>query len=637
MHGNKHPLFSKALSRLPLGAIKPAGWLLNQLIQQKNGLTGRLDEIWPDVGPDSGWLGGTGERWERGPYYCDGLLPLAYLLDEASLIEKAGQWVEWSIRSQNAEGFFGPPDNCDWWPRFVMMKVLIQYYEATGDKRVIPMLLKYFRHRLDACDKNRLSDWGKARASDEIASILWLYNQTEEPFLLELAEKILEQGTNWTSIFSRFPFTDRTDAYMDWKKVEEKKYTLKERQELPYFETHVVNVAMGLKHPAIMQQLRGGDCGGVLKDGIKALKNHHGVVNGMFTGDEHLNGRSPSQGTELCAVVEYMYSLEQDIETFGGNDLCDELEKAAFNALPATITPDFCAHQYVQQVNQVLCTSEPRDWYNNGKDANIFGLEPNFGCCTANMHQGWPKYTQCLWMEKEEGNDRGVAAVSYAPCHVSWDGLVFDIDTGYPFKDIVLINIRENIDARVLWLRIPGWCRSPAIIINETAVSPKYDKDGYVKVNGLNSGDSVKLMLAPEIRTSHWHNHSLAVERGALLFALKIPSHQVIKTERGKFSDREIYPDCPWNYALNVKTIAHAPVTEAEIPEIPFDHKRPPVTLAAGARRVSAWGMSGNSAADVPVSPVISELPEEEVLLVPYGCTALRIAQFPFYIEKEER
>ena len=69
---NRAPLQPNAYDPLPLGAIEPKGWLRNQLEIQAAGLTGHLDEFWKDVGPDSGWLGGAGESWERGPYYLDG-------------------------------------------------------------------------------------------------------------------------------------------------------------------------------------------------------------------------------------------------------------------------------------------------------------------------------------------------------------------------------------------------------------------------------------------------------------------------------------------------------------------------------------------------------------------------------------
>lgn len=90
----------------------------------------------------------------------------------------------------------------------------------------------------------------------------------------------------------------------------------------------------------------------------------------------------------------------------------DWFEQVAYNALLTTISADGCSHQYNQQVNQISITVAKRQWYSNHDDSNIFGLEPNFGCCTANMHQGWPKFVQNLWMKDGQG---GYVCISYAP------------------------------------------------------------------------------------------------------------------------------------------------------------------------------------------------------------------------------
>ena len=95
------------------------------------------------------------------------------------------------------------------------------------------------------------------------------------------------------------------------------------------------------------------------------------------------------------------------------------------------------AHQYDQQCNQVVCRRSGEHVYaNNGPDSNLYGLEPNFGCCTANLHQGWPKFASHLWMRSADG---GLAAVAYAPCVVETTiqgkPVRVEVATDYPFRD----------------------------------------------------------------------------------------------------------------------------------------------------------------------------------------------------------
>jgi hypothetical protein len=143
--------------------VKPAGWLLERTRRAEKRPDGAYRRALGDLGEQSGWLGGSGENWERGPYYLDGLVPLAYALTDEALKQKAQKWIEWMLSSADETGFFGPTDNLDWWPRMVALKVLTQYHEATGDPRVLTLMDRYFRCQLASLPNRPLAMWA-ARA-----------------------------------------------------------------------------------------------------------------------------------------------------------------------------------------------------------------------------------------------------------------------------------------------------------------------------------------------------------------------------------------------------------------------------------------------------------------------------------------
>src|SRR5438309_7126346 len=316
---NRAPLAAGAFIPLPLGSIKPAGWLRDQLRIQADGLTGHLEEVWPDVGPTSGWLGGKGESWERGPYYLDGLVPLAYQLGDHALQQKAQKWIEWTLTHQQANGMIGPASNDDWWPRMVMLKVLAQHHEATGDERVLPLMHRYCEHQLRELPGRPLRDWGRFRWHDNAVPMLWLYNRTGDTKLLELARLLHQQGYDWQRGFEHFEFTSKTDRASLNLGDETKDNT---RAMI----SHGVNNAMGLKHSPLVYLLsRDAHDRRALAQQLALLDRYHGLPNGMFSCDEHLAGTDPSQGSELCSVVESMYSLEFAIAALGDAALADRL------------------------------------------------------------------------------------------------------------------------------------------------------------------------------------------------------------------------------------------------------------------------------------------------------------------------
>jgi hypothetical protein len=630
-----------AFQPLPLGGIKPAGWLREQLRLQADGLSGHLDEFWPDI-KDSAWFGGNAEGWERVPYWLDGLVPLVYLLGDPALEAKVKKAIDYILDHQHPDGWLGPVGDSrkhrpyDVWPLFPLFKAFTQYQEATGDPRIIPAMLKCCRKIDQVISKEPLYSWAQFRAADLVVSLYWLHDRTRESWLLELAGKAFAQSHDWRAQFDDFKFTGKTQGRFE-------------------LDTHGVNTGMALKYAGVRYRLAGDakDKGAIFRM-LDLLDRHHGQATGIFTCDEHLAGRSPSQGTELCTVVEAMYSLEVLAGVLGDSRLGDRLEKLAFNALPATFKKDMTAHQYDQQCNQVICSAKGEHVYvNNGPDSNLYGLEPNFGCCTANLHQGWPKLASHLWMKTP---DDGLAVIAYAPCvvetKIQGKPVKVAVETSYPFRDevIIKVTVAEPL-AFPLQLRVPGWAEKLTIrardlnmILGGTSIrgdeveielgGPDSRRAGsYLPLKATwTETQTLGLHFSTKPRLYRGFNNAVAIERGPLVFALPVEAEWRKVKDNPRFADWEVYPKSPWNHALQLdrehleRSISFE---ERTVGKDPFWTQSAPLVAKVKACRIPAWGLEHGAAAPPPNSPVAAAGPLEDLTLIPYGCTDLRITEFP--------
>jgi DUF1680 family protein len=632
---------------VPLQSIQPRGWLQEQLQIMTKGSSGHLDEIYDRLKDDNGWLGGQGDGGEETPYWLDGATPLAYLLQDKKLQYKILRYINWTLDHQRASGYFGPitpeekktgkevtVENCkagdDWWPKMIMLKTLQQYYSATNDPRVIPFMDKYFNYQLHAintCAIDRWSGWSKARGVENIMMVNWLYNITHKDYLLQLAGVLQKQSFDWSKWFG-----ERTPVMQ----------AAAQQNDVKVMERHAVNVAMGLKEPVEDYLLTGEKKYlDIQKTAFNDLMMLHGLPMGAFSGDEDLHGNGLQQGSELCVVVETMYSLERMIDVTGDPQYMDALERLAFNALPAQTTDDYGMKQYFQLPNQVQIARGALAFtvtQENGM-SNVLGTKSGYTCCYSNMHQGWTKYTAQLW--HTQGN--GIASLTYGPSDfqtsIGGNDIKIQEITDYPFNDKITFKISSANEVLFPWkLRVPAWCTKANIWLNGELLQSE-DGGKIITINRKwKNNDELMLELPMQVTTSNWASNSRTVERGPLVYALKI-GEEWKKDHHDIAGDYySVYPTSAWNYGLIEKDVKES--TRLKVNTHPlgknfiWNQKNAPVEIIVPAKKIPEWTLTYG----ILYQPVCDRSgifqgktsdTTEQVVLIPYGCTKLRIVAFP--------
>ena len=622
-------LLDPAFRPLPLGSIRPRGWLARQLRIQADGLSGHLDEFWPDVA-QSEWFGGDKEGWERAPYWLDGAIPLAWTLGDTALQEKVSTHIGQIVERQRPDGWYGPyPADAgakpyDLWAILLANKMMAQYHDATGDERVARAVEASLRALAAKLKPAPLYNWGRYRWFEGLVPVYYLYERSGDAWLLDLARTLKAQGFDYAAFYRGEDVTLSTPRRGLWT-----------------WAKHVVNTGMAVKAGALAWRFTGAE-----EDRaeparmIALLDRHHGQVTGMFTGDECLAGKNPLQGSELCAVVEFLYSLENALGVLGDPALGDRLERVAFNALPATFTPDMWAHQYDQQNNQVQCTLNPDHmWTTNGPESNLYGLEPNFGCCTSNMHQGWPKFAAHLWMRTP---DEGLAAVAYAPSEARFESrgvpVSVALDSDYPFREDLRITVDvPRPSAFPLLLRVPAWAEGATVRI-EGSAEARMQAGTFHRLDREWRGTTrVAVRFPMRAKVTLRYNEAAAIERGPLVYALSLAEEwtRINADKPGRelpHGDFEVRPASAWNYGLVLPDGSmEAALTFVERPvgERPFSPEGAGMSATVMGRKLPNWKLAHGWAGEVV--PGVQESAEslEELTLIPYGCTNIRVTEFP--------
>ncbi len=628
--GNRAPLVPSPLVKLPIGQVQPKGWLLSQLQLMRDGFTGHLPELSRFLKEDSGWITMKGRGWEEMPYWLKGYGDLGYILKDPEITATTRKWLDEILRSQQPDGYFGPPDNRasrDLWPNMLALSCLQSLFEAAGDERVIPFMTKYFRYELGLPEKDLLPEsWQKLRGGENLESVYWLYNRTGEAFLLDLGQRLYKRTADWeTDIIN--PQRDK-----NW--------------EVSSF-YHGVNIAMGFRYPGVFyQQAKDPKFLAVVEKNYRLLMNEYGQQpGGMFGADENIRPghTDPRYAAETCSMVEFMRSNESLLKITGDPRYADRCEEIAFNSLPAAMTPDLKGLHYLTAPNLVSCDSSgEHDFQNRG---TLVSYDPwSYRCCQHNVAFGWPYYAEHLWLATP---DDGLAAVLYAPSEVKarvGKGIEVRIseDTWYPFGDIIDLTVwaEEPVDFP-LYLRIPEWSESAAVFINGAKRSLGLEPGHYAAITRVwHNGDQIRLEFSPQIKVKTWPKvgNAVSIRRGPLWFSLAIGEEWKKYGGTSEWPAYEILPTTPWNYGLQVdpeRPEASISLLRRKAPGYqPFDPAAAPIVLKALAKKLPAWTLDGRMVGKIPPGPLTSTEPVEDIVLIPMGCARLRVASFPLVADE---
>lgn len=605
---------------------------------QTDGLAGHEHEFYHWVsGTD--WTGGTeaySNLEEAGSYWFNAMVPNGVLVNHTVINQKTMDFLTYVLDHQDSTGWLGPEVGTNkpryLWARYPFFFGAIQmteFYPDLTDKVVLAL------HKFVALANTMLNNdgqgveaWTATRWEDFVITLQWLYDNHpngNEDLLLDTMRLLKWTGVPWEKVFSQqfFPTTAVEHTPNPFN--------------LP-LTWHGVNMAEGLKAlPSTYRFTRNQTDLDVASQGWDLLFQYHGRPSGIYAADEYLAGLEAVRGTETCLVVETMFSGSYLYQIIGDPKFADRVEKITYNALPAALTGDMWSRQYLQQQNQVGSQNmNPNPFPNDGAYSNVFGLEPNYPCCTVNFPQGWPKFITNAFLTTPD--QKSLVHLYLGPFSVSTtlasgNKVSVNVDTIYPFSDTLTTTITAS-SAFTYYVRIPSWVSGGTISMNggsEKAVNPS---NGLQAVSVPAGTTKLVLNLPADIVTENRPHGSIAVHRGPFNFAFDIPRSQKVLAQNSQQPlavDLEFDAAGVWQYAIDPETLqVHTtPIpSPSSLPSPVFDSGKSPLSMTVTACPIH-WMTAGSTfAAPPPTNPSCTGT-NMTLSLTPLGTTKLRISEFP--------
>ncbi len=638
------PIVKSSYIPFDVGEIRPEGWLLDWAKTAAKGLTKSLGEKYFPF--TTGWANDTYDDWwpyEQSGYYADGLVRLAFVLNDSTLIQRATQLMYTVANRQAENGYIY--STCDkfkkdwnttkedygvYWSQAVFARAALAYYSATKDERILKMLEKCYAgtpiFNRDA-EKYPLSgvemDQDRKLVGLEIMLELVRYSGNKE--LLDKAVKIYQ--------------ANESGFVESWAK---------NKDFLRTAICHGVTYNEVGKLYAIAYPWTG------RKDYLDAsvgafdfLQQHYVLPNGAPSSNEYLHGIGAFEGSETCDISDFIWSNIWLARATGKAQYGDHIEKAFFNAFPAVMSPGFSLHLYENAMNRIP------GLHLKVRDDGTFFKELHWPtCCTGNLNRVIPNYIINMFMKNSENE---LMILTYGPAHLQTKDGSYDIkmETQYPFRDQINMTINNIPQKEKLLLRIPSWCSNPQCTVNGKTYSTKWIKDNFIIVaHKWKSGDRICLTfpMKAELKEDdeqfarykdkepYWPHdmepkaeytidgfnkgaHFATVNYGPLVFALPLMDNSAWSFDLNEGYWRE------FRYALTKSSLTDTKVILNDIYQ-PFywELTGAPISISAKADIISWEPDKGNPKLPEKCIPVQHNV---QLKLVPYGFAHYRVSMFP--------
>ena len=633
-----------------MGSVRPDGWLLREL-HLVNGLQKRLGAV-SGLTENGAWVQG-----EALPRYIRGLVLLYSALGDKLLLDKAQSFLSSILTKVKEGGDFGPNDKVFGTAKIEGMKALFSYYELTGDENALQVLRKFFKNQFNTFSVTPYFYHARARLLEEIPAIEAVFKETDAEWLHDLGDKLRETSNDWFKLASNFKYKSPASRYISsysLKKLTKRidNYTIGGGQNSPtnltvekanvewkkpvhqsVVETTGVNIAKAIKYPCVWGRFIGDD---ELKHHsiklINALDKYHGNILGTFNADFRLAGKSSNRGVDVETAVEMLESLVEVLAETGDNSIADRIERIAFNLIPAAFD-GVGAVEDVMTPNQVEVSCDGNEYLADSKYGNAY-VSSRLTKGAISMLSAYPIFMRSVCFERDGELD----FKCYAPCTIDTtiDGKHIRIkeETGYPFRNTIIFKVEsaEGDPELKINFRVPYGTSMQLVSGGQVVATGTTDIS--VKCV-LKTGSTFMLKLDIPLLVRENYDKSLTMMKGNLIMASKLAEEmKETATYKGVYKVKFLKK---WTFAPIVGKRKHGSVRRLfdseevivnNITENPFSGQIPPFELRVRSKNVTDWDYDGKGIVKMPKKPEFSEESMAR-LYVPFGCTKIRISQFP--------